>query len=231
MGEITVILVEDHAVLREGIKRVLSDIKDIKIIGEATTGETGLALFNTLKPDITIMDISMPGRGGLDAISRIINGSPSSIEPYPAHPDAKIIVYSQHVERIMVQRAFDAGARGYVTKHAAGLDIEAAIRKVYGGEVFLSADVAGNIARAQVIGQSSEGLDELTSREFAIFQLLADGVQTDDIAGRLSISPNTVKVLRGRILKKLKAESNVDLTRVALTNGVPLSTFPSGFSQ
>jgi DNA-binding NarL/FixJ family response regulator len=202
---IKIMLVDDHAIVREGYRSLLQKQDNMRVIAEASDGAQAYLSYKVHQPDIVIMDISMPGQGGLEAISRI--------KQFDA--DAKIIVFSMHQNPSFAVQATRAGALGYVTKSS---DPEVLIRAIYDvqqGKYTLSADIAQALA-LEKLGTDSAALDQLTVREFEILRMLVEAKPTQDIADTLNISPKTVANAHYIIKKKLGVTSDIELTHLAI---------------
>jgi two-component system invasion response regulator UvrY len=202
---IKIMLVDDHAIVREGYRSLLQKQDNMRVIAEASNGAQAYLSYKVHQPDIVIMDISMPGQGGLEAISRI--------KQFDA--DAKIIVFSMHQNPSFAVQATRAGALGYVTKSS---DPEVLIRAIYDvqqGKYTLSADIAQALA-LEKLGTDSAALDQLTVREFEILRMLVEAKPTQDIADTLNISPKTVANAHYIIKKKLGVTSDIELTHLAI---------------
>jgi two-component system invasion response regulator UvrY len=202
---IKIMLVDDHAIVREGYRSLLQKQDNMRVIAEASDGVQAYLYYKEHNPDIVIMDISMPGQGGLEAISRI--------KQFDA--DAKIIVFSMHQNPSFAVQATRAGALGYVTKSS---DPEVLIRAIYDvqqGKYTLSADIAQALA-LEKSGTDSAALDQLTVREFEILRMLVEATSTQDIADILNISPKTVANAHYIIKKKLGVNSDIELIHLAI---------------
>ncbi len=213
---IKVILVDDHAVVRAGFRMLLSTEDTIEVIAEAERGEQACQMYLEKQPDVMVLDLSMPGIGGLESIRRICSRD--------SH--AKILVFSVHNERVYVDRAMSAGAKGYITKHAHPEILIAAIQKIAEGEVYIE---QGLIMREDAL--SSEGLEttetyyrtiieSLSAREFDVFLLLAKGLTAHKIADELCLSYKTVSNYGTQIKSKLKVSSAAELAHIAIGFGV-----------
>lgn len=205
---IRVLLVDDHKLIRVGLRGVLAAQPDIVIAGEAGDGEEGLRLARELKPDVVVLDINMPGMNGIEATHRL-----ARLEPAP-----RVLIVSVHRQDPIPARLLEAGACGYVTKDTAADEIVAAVRQVHGGRRYLSADVAREMALAQLGGASP--LSTLSDREMEVLLLVADGLGIQDIADRLHVSPKTVATYRYRLFEKLDVANDVELARYALRHGL-----------
>lgn len=203
-NKITVLLVDDHALVRRGFRRMLEDERDIEVVGEASDGEEAVRLARRLAPRVTVMDCALPGLSGLLATRRILE----------AMPEAAILMLSMHTEETLVRQALDAGARGYVLKNAVDLDLATAIRKVVAGEVVLDPQVA--------LSQNLRGERNyaLTARELEILQLIVDGKSNKEIAAQLKLSVNTVAVHRANMMDALGLHKTAELVVYAIRNGL-----------
>ena len=205
----SVLLVDDHAVVREGYRRLLERCSEIAVVGEAASAMEAYRAFCDLQPDVVVMDISLPDVSGVEAIRRFQLREPS----------ARILVFSIHDEAIFPRRAFQAGARGYVTKASAPEVLVDAVRSVARGEVFLSADIAQTLAMDTVL-RREDALRLLSDREFEILRLVAEGHSLQDIAGRLSLAYKTIANYQSIIKQKLGIDTSVQLVRFAAENGL-----------
>ena len=205
----TIVLVDDHAVVRAGVRRLLEQEPLFEVIGEAESGEKAYQIFGELKPDVMVMDLSMPGMGGLEAIRRILM----------RYEKAKILVLSMHEDLSFANQALKLGAKGYLIKNALADDLVKSIETVSNGEVFLSAEIAKKMAMQSISGDK-DPIHELSAREFEIFRLLAEGLDIDAIASRLNISSKTVSNYQTMIKQKLDINSPVELIRYAIKTGV-----------
>jgi two-component system invasion response regulator UvrY len=207
--KVTIVLVDDHAVVRAGVKRLLEQEHLFEVTGEAESGEKGYQLFGALKPDVMVMDLSMPGMGGLEAIRRIMM----------RHEKAKILVLSMHEDLSFANQALKLGAKGYLIKNTLGDDLVKAIEVISQGEIFLSDEIAKKIAVSSIDG-GQDPIHDLSAREFEIFRLLAEGVEVDAIAATLNISSKTVSNYQTAIKQKLNIHTPVELIRYAIKAGV-----------
>jgi two-component system invasion response regulator UvrY len=205
MSEIRVMLTDDHAVVRSGIARLLERSGNITIVGEAESGEQGYQLYSELNPDVMVMDMSMPGIGGLEALRRIIT----------RHPKAKVIMFSMHENVAFAVQAMTAGAVGYVAKSGEAQELVTAVKQVMTGKSYLNAEMAHKIA-LQNMGTGDNPMLRLTAREFEVFRLLAEGHIVDEIATMLTIGQKTVANYQTSLKQKLGIQSSVDLVRLAL---------------
>ena len=207
--KVTIVLVDDHAVVRAGVKRLLEQEPLFEVIGEAGSGEKGYQLFGALKPNVIVMDLSMPGMGGLEAIRRIMM----------RHEKAKILVLSMHEDLSFANQALKLGAKGYLIKNTLGDDLVKAIETISRGEVFLSDEIAKKIAVSSIEGDQ-DPIHDLSAREFEIFRLLAEGLEVDAIATTLNISSKTVSNYQTMIKQKLNINTPIELIRYAIKAGV-----------
>lgn len=209
MSQINVMLVDDHAVVRMGFKMLLESAADIKVIAEAENGETAIKAYVEHKPDVVVMDITMPGMGGLEAIERILAKESS----------AKILVLSAHEDSVHPKRVLNAGAMGYLTKRSAAEELIKAIRMVASGKKYIEAGVAQQMAIQQLSGDQSP-VDVLSEREFEVFMSLAKGKTTNEIAENLFLSPRTVGTHLYNIKQKLNAQNSAEIALIAMRSGL-----------
>ena len=207
--KITIVLVDDHAVVRAGVRRLLEQEPLFDVIGEAESGEKAYQTYGELKPDVIVMDLSMPGMGGLEAIRRILM----------RYERAKILVLSMHEDLSFANQALKLGAKGYLLKNALGEDLVKSIKEVAEGNVFLSDDIARKMAMQSISGDR-DPIHELSAREFEIFRLLAEGLEIDAIALKLNISSKTVSNYQTMIKQKLDINTPVELIRYAIKVGI-----------
>ncbi|MDG1073830.1 MAG: response regulator transcription factor [Methylophilaceae bacterium] len=209
MSQINVMLVDDHAVVRMGFKMLLETSDDIKIIAEAENGEEAIKLYMEHKPNVVVMDITMPGMGGMEAIERILAKESS----------AKILVLSAHEDSVHPKRVLNAGAMGYVTKRSAAEELIKAIRAVSSGKKYIEASVAQQMAIQQLSGNQNP-VDVLSEREFEVFMSLAKGKTTNEIAETLFLSPRTVGTHLYNIKQKLNANNSAEIALIAMRSGL-----------
>lgn len=202
-------LVDDHAVVRMGFRLLLEGSTDIKVVAEADSGEEAIKRFAELKPDVVVMDISMPGIGGLEAIDRILAKDPA----------AKILVLSAHEDVMHARRVLKAGAAGYLTKRAAPEALIQAIRQVHQGKAFLEPEIAQQLA-VQQLSKNRNPLDTLSEKEFKVFLALARGQSVQEIADVMSLSPRTVGTHLYNIKQKLGASNSAELAIIAIRAGL-----------
>ena len=206
---IRVMLVDDHAVVRAGIRRLLEQDPKFSVIAEAETGERAYHIFGEHLPDITITDLSMPGMGGIESIKRII----------ARYPTAKILVLSMHENAAFASQAIKAGAKGYVAKSGLGEELVNAIEWVLSGQTYLGAEISNKIA-LQLQHTNGDPMQELSAREFEIFRMLVDGVDINKIATTLNISIKTVSNYQTMIKQKLGVNTPIEMVRLAIRCGL-----------
>ena len=203
-----ILLADDHAVLRAGMRRLL-ELDAMVIVAEADSGERAYPLYLEHLPDVVVLDLGMPGAGGLETLRRIVMRD----------ADARVLVYSMHDRAGFAVQALRAGARGYVTKACPPEELVAAVRVVARGGMHLSADLAQRLA-LKAVHEAQDPADVLSPREFEIFRLLADGLELDDIARRLNLSAKTVANHQSLLKHKLGISTATELVRLALRHGV-----------
>jgi len=208
-NRVRVLLVDDHAVVRAGYRLLLQNAPEIEVVAEADSGELACRLFAELTPDVVIMDLTLPGIGGLEAIRRIVQRS----------RQAKVLVFSMHEDTLFVEQALAAGARGYVTKSSAPHVLVAAVKQIAAGGQPLASGIAERLKFARVRGNDSP-LKDLSTREFEIFCLLAEGLSSAEIAKRLSLSHKTVANYGTQLKSKLGVGTVAELARLAIRHGV-----------
>ena len=209
MNKINVILADDHAVVRMGFRLLLQDTDDIAVVGEAQSGEEVIKLLNTREADIIVMDLSMPGIGGLETISRIV-----SKEKFP-----KILILSAHEDAIHPKRSLKAGANGYLSKRGAAEELIKAIRQIHSGNMYIEPSIAQKVAMSQMGGETSP-VEVLSEREFDVFMALASGKTVNQIAETLHLSPRTVGTHLYNIKQKLNASNQTELALIAIKSGL-----------
>lgn len=203
---ISVLLVDDHPVVRDGFRRLLEQVPNIKVVAEADDGETAYEHYKNLSPDVVVLDLNMPGVGGLETIRRLT-----------AYDDnARILVFSMHSNEIMIQRALEAGAIGYLTKQGNIGQIVQAVQFVAQGRMFVDAEHVTALAQHKYSDTSADPSRVLSTREFQLFKLLAEGHSVTEISKLLSISAKTVGVHRTNIMKKLELHNASQLVRLAI---------------
>lgn len=207
---IKVIIVDDHDLVRTGLKRILDDINGIDVIAEACNGEQAIEFARSKKPDIVLMDISMPGIGGLEATRRITNSCPA----------IRIIALTVHEEIPFPTCLLEAGAAGYLTKGSDVMEIINAINTVHRGQQYLTRDVAEKVAFTSLRNRDRTPLERLSDRETEVMMMIIQGIRNKDIAEMLCLSPKTTSTLRYRLHEKLGVCNDVELTRYAIRHGI-----------
>ena len=209
-----ILIADDHAILREGLRALLSYYDDIEVIGEAEDGAQAISQVNELAPDLVLMDIAMPGMNGLDATRAI----------HQHHPQIRILILTQHEDRQYVLPLLQAGASGFVSKRALGNDLINAIRGVARGETFLYPSAATAVVdEIRQQGMLGEATQSITPREMEILQHIVSGKTNAEIAAALSLSIKTVEWHRANLMSKLDTHSVADLVRYALQHGLAMS--------
>jgi two-component system invasion response regulator UvrY len=209
-----VMLVDDHDLVRTGIKRLLEDHPNIEIVGEAVSGEEALQQVSVYDPDVVLMDINMPGIGGLEATRKLLQRK----------PQLKIIVVTMHDDDLFPQRFLKAGALGYITKGAKVEEMLQAIRTVMANKRYLSPAIAQQIALGQVGEEVTSPFDSLSERELQVLLMMMDGQSIGAISETLCLSPKTVSTYRTRLYAKLGVQNDIELARLALLHGVVENT-------
>lgn len=203
--KISVLLVDDHSLVRRGFRRILEDEPDMKVVGEAADGAEAIKLADELQPKVIVMDCAMPGMNGLDATRQIM----------AKHPEALVLMLSMHPEETLVRQAMDAGARGYVLKNAVDLELGTAIRRVVGGETVLDSQLKR--PEAALRGKRRAAL---TPRELEVLQMIVEGKSNKEIATILDLSVNTVAVHRANMMDALGMHKTAELVVYAIRNGL-----------
>ncbi len=207
---IRLVIADDHAIVREGLKRIVGAIHDMQMAGEAADGTEVMQRVRELDFDLLVLDLSMPGRSGMELIKLV----------KAEKPKVRILVLSMHQELQYAVRAIKSGASGYLTKESAPALLEQAIRKIAGGGAFVTADVAEQLALGAMPGSSSLPHEALSDREFQVLRLLVAGVSVTDIAGRLSLSVKTVSTHKANLMHKMGLHNPSELIRYALKHGL-----------
>lgn len=206
---IRVLLVDDHAVVRQGYRRLVEMHPGIEVVAEAQDAASAYQAFKTSQPDVTVVDISMPGRGGIDLVRQIRQRDPG----------ARILIFTMHANATYAQQAFRAGAKGYVTKSSPPDVLVSAIRSVFVGRLALCAEISGAIATSNLSGDVS-AVDELTPREFEVLRMILDAKSTDEIASAFNLSPKTVANYHYEIKLKLGVRSDIELVYLCMRQGL-----------
>lgn len=212
---IKVIVADDHHLVRTSIARMLSEEDGIQVIGEAATGEEALSLARNLRPDIVLMDIRMPGIGGLEATRKIARGM----------SDIKVVILTAYLEETFAQRLLEAGASGFISKGTEMDEVVRAIRAIQHGQRYISPEIAQRLVLAKMDTQD-DPFDQLSSREMQVAMMIVNCHKVNDISDRLFLSPKTVNTYRYRIFDKLGVQTDVELTHLGLRHGLV-----EGFSE
>ncbi|HML28020.1 MAG TPA: response regulator transcription factor [Hyphomicrobium sp.] len=212
MSGIRVLLIDDHAVVREGYRRLIEKHADIEVVAEAADAMSAYSAFKTSKPDVVIADISMPGRGGIDLVRQI-----RQLDPH-----ARILMFTMHADATYAQQTFRAGARGYITKSSPPDVLVSAIRTVYIGKTALC-DEINRIIAASRLTEDVSPIDALSPREFEILRMILDAKSTDEIASAFNLSPKTIANHHYTIKSKLGAHSDIELVYLCMKHGLVAS--------
>ena len=208
--KIKLVIADDHAILRQGLKRILEEEPDMEVVGEASSGSEAVELAEELHPDIVIMDISMPGQNGIESTREIATKGGS-----------KVLMLTVHTERQVIASAVTAGAAGYLLKDSLDNELVTAVRTIHQGGSVFSADVTKVLANLQPDeARGRRGLEALTPREKEVFYLLAEGKSSSDVAATLFVSPKTIHTHRQHIMDKLGLRTIGELIRYAIREGL-----------
>ncbi|MBI4286479.1 MAG: response regulator transcription factor [Chloroflexi bacterium] len=219
MNKIRVLIADDHAIVREGIRLILSMHDDIEVVGEAADGREAIDLVNKLAPDIVLMDMAMPGLGGLEA----------TLEIMKLRPQTRVVVLTQYDDSEYIYRFLKAGAAGYVLKKAVGSDLIAAVRAVYQGKSFVDPSIAEKVIKGYLehtteVTTSEAEYERLSDREKQVLKLIAEGYTTRHIAETLDLSIKTVMTHRTNLMEKLGLHNRADLIKYAIRKGLVRDT-------
>jgi two-component system, NarL family, invasion response regulator UvrY len=209
MTKTRVILVDDHNIVRSGLRRLLELSGDIDVVAEASSGEEACSIYNEFSADVLVMDLSMPGIGGLEALRRIL----------VLAPNAKVVIFSMHENAAFATQALSAGARCYVAKSGFADDLLLAVREAAADRTYISPHIAQKIVLQSISGEQ-DPIQRLSTREFEVFRLLAEGVSVENIATTLSISQKTAANYQTILKQKLGVANAVELVRFAIQHGV-----------
>lgn len=207
---INVLLVDDHDLVRTGIRRMIEDVQGIKVIAEARTGEEAIRLGRKLKPHVVLMDVKMPGIGGFEATRKLLR----------VDPDIKILIVTICNNDLYPARLLQVGASGYLTKGASMNEMIQAIRAVHAGQRYISPEIASRLAFRHVSEEEETPFDSLSERELQVMLMITMGMKVQDIAEKLCLSPKTVNSYRYRIFEKLSVKNDVELTLLAIRHGL-----------
>ncbi|HAX47382.1 MAG TPA: response regulator transcription factor [Ignavibacteria bacterium] len=211
---INILIADDHAVVRRGIKQILSDENDMQVLGEASNNEELISQLGDQPWDLIILDITMPGKSGLDSI----------IEIKQKKPDTKILILSMHPEEEIAISAIKSGADGYLNKESVPGELLRAVRKVASGGKYISSTLAESMIMSLQSDPARKPHESLSEREFQVLCMLASGSTLTEIAGKLELSIKTISTYRTRILEKMQLKSNVEITHYAIKNKLVLSS-------
>jgi two-component system, NarL family, response regulator NreC len=206
----SVVVVDDHAVVRSGLRLLLENQDDIEVVGEAGNAKDAIFRARALKPDVILLDVVMPGESGIDVLPQLKNES----------PETKVLVLSMQDDPSYVREAFAAGASGYVLKEAADEEVVAAVREVAGGGSYVHPALGARLVAAEAAERAAAEADPLSEREREVLRLLALGHTNQEIAERLYISVRTAESHRAHIMQKLRLTTRAELVRYALTHGL-----------
>jgi DNA-binding NarL/FixJ family response regulator len=207
---IRIVLADDHAIVRAGLRHILSLVSDFEVVGEASDGHEALRLARELAFDLLVLDLSMPGRSGMELIKLV----------RAERPKVRILVLSMHQETQYAVRAIKSGASGYLTKESAPGELEQALRKIAAGGAYVTAEVAQQLALGAMPGTDAPPHDTLSTREFEVFQRLVAGDSVTVIAQQLHLSVKTVSTHKANLMHKLGLASPADLVRYAIRHGL-----------
>jgi two-component system, NarL family, response regulator NreC len=207
--KIQVLLADDHTILRRGVKMLIASQKDMEVVGEANTGRAAIEEAERLRPDVIVMDVSMPELNGIEATRQICTKMPK----------AKIVALSMHRDSVYVREILRAGARGYLLKESEDEELLKAIRFVHQGRAYLSPDISDTIL-GDYGKQANNPVDLLTAREREVLQMIAEGKTNKEVAGALGLSVYTIESHRGSVMEKLNLHSTGDIIRFAVRNGL-----------
>jgi DNA-binding NarL/FixJ family response regulator len=210
MGSLRVVLVEDHTLMRAGIRALLQPLADVEVVGEADNGPDAVSLVAAMRPDIILLDITIPEMNGLEVAERVAKD----------YPPTRTIILSMHTDAVYVRKALEAGASGYVVKDAGVGDLEAAIRAVMRGETYLSPGVKGTAAQYLSHDPTEDPLKRLTRRQRETLELMAQGFGTRAIAEKLNVSVKTVEFHRAELMNRLEIHDVPGLVRFAIRAGL-----------
>lgn len=207
---IRIVIADDHAIVREGLKRIVAEAQDMQVAGEAADGTQVMQRVRELEFDVLVLDLSMPGRSGMELIKLV----------KAEKPRLRILVLSMHQELQYAVRSIKSGASGYLTKESAPAELEKAIRKIATGGAYVTAEVAEQLALGAMPGTQALSHESLSDREFQVFKLLAAGVSVTDIAAQLKLSVKTVSTHKANLMQKMGLQNASELVRYALKHGL-----------
>ncbi len=205
-----ILIVDDHDLVRTGLKNILDKEAGLTVVGEAASGEEAIQMTRQLKPDVVLMDVSLPGLSGLEATERILK----------VQPKVRVLVLTAHSEPPLPARLLDSGASGYLTKACNAKELIRAVRKVISGERYIGSDISQQLAISLLPGAPQSPFQDLTSREMEIALMLTQGMKVQSIGEVLNVSPKTVATYKYRIYDKVGVSNEVELLRTALRHGL-----------
>ena len=207
---IRILIADDHAIVREGLKRIVTSADDMEVVGEAADGTEVMQHVRGSDFDVLVLDLSMPGRSGMELI-KLVRGE---------KPKLRILVLSMHEELQYAVRAIKSGASGYLTKESAPMQLIQVLRKIAAGGAFISSDVAEQLALGSMLGGTTAAHEKLTDREFEVFRLIAVGMSVTDIAVRLNLSAKTISTHKANLMQKMRLQNQSELIRYAIKHGI-----------
>lgn len=208
---IKLLIVDDHDLVRMGIERILQDVSDVKVVGMAKDGEEGVKKARETMPDVVLMDINMPGIGGIEATRKLLRHN----------PDVKVLIVTALKEEPFPSRLLKIGASGYITKDSGAEELTQAIRAVHTGMRYINPAIAQKLALQHLNNEQGESaLDDLSDRELEVMLMITKGVKVAEIADKLHISPKTVNSYRYRLFEKLEINNDVEMTYLAIRHGM-----------
>lgn len=207
---IRILLVDDHDLVRTGIKYMLDDVAGIKIVGEARDGEEAIKLSRELRPDVVLMDVKMPGIGGLEATRKL----------RMSNRDVQILIVTVCEDDLFPSKLLSAGAFGYLTKTSSKQELVRAIKSVHTGQRYISPEIASKLAIKHLTSSGQSPFETLSDRELQVTLMITSGMTVKDISDRLCLSPKTVNSYRYRIFEKLRIQNDVELTHLAIRHGI-----------
>jgi DNA-binding NarL/FixJ family response regulator len=207
---IRILIADDHAIVREGLKRIVTSADDMEVIGEAADGTEVMQHVRGTDFDVLVLDLSMPGRSGMELI-KLVRGEKTKL---------RILVLSMHEELQYAVRAIKSGASGYLTKESAPVQLLQVLRKIAAGGAFISTDVAEQLALGSMLGGSTAAHEKLTDREFEVFRLIAVGMSVTEIAARLNLSAKTISTHKANLMQKMSLQNQSELIRYAIKHGI-----------
>ncbi|CAN5705566.1 response regulator transcription factor [soil metagenome] len=205
-----IVIADDHAIVREGLKRIVASAEDMDVVGEAADGNEVVRIVREQEFDVLVLDLSMPGRSGMELIKLV----------HAEKPKLRMLVLSMHQELQYAVRSIKSGASGYLTKESAPAQLVQAIRKIAGGGAFITPEVAEQLALGAMPGSQAAPHESLSDREFQVFQQLVAGVSVTDIAGELKLSVKTVSTHKANLMQKMGLTNQSELIRYAIRNGL-----------